>query len=119
MPDIKRTFSIAELMQDQNKSASDAHHIPQIHTQGRGEPVGRVRRDNRRLKSDTEKLIREFMQDQTEEVLLLDICDHLERRPSPIIREIVAGMVDSGELIRRVDYGAGPTLPRYLYSVAR
>jgi hypothetical protein len=119
MPDIKRTFSMEDLMPETVRSASDAHRKGKKRPVGTGEAVGQVRRDNRRLKNETEELIREYMQSQTDDVLLLDICDALKRRPSPIIRDIVTAMVDSGELQRSIDYGAGPTLPRYLYRMSR
>jgi len=119
MPEKKFTFSRDDLMAVEMESASDARLKTKNDGSTRGGMAGQVRRDNRRLKNETEQLIREYMQGQTDDVLLLDICDALNRRPSPIIRDIVAAMVESGELERSEDNGAGPTLKRYLYRMSR
>lgn len=113
------TFNIMDLMKSVPGSASDAHLNPQNAGRATGEAVGQVRRERRRSKDESEKLIREFLWNQSEDVVFLDICDHLNRRPSPILRQIVEGMVERGELIVSQDFGAGPLIARNLYRVKR
>lgn len=100
-------------------SASNARLNPQNAKQAVGEAVGQVRRDRRRTKEQSETLIREFLFAQKEAVVFLDICDHLGRRPSPILRQIVEQMVERGELTVEQDFGAGPLIARNLYRVNR
>lgn len=100
-------------------SASDARLKGEKLQQGRGETVGQVRRDNRRTKEQSEKLIREFLVGQDETVVFLDICDYLNRRPSPILRQIVEEMAARGEVEITQDFGAGPLIARNLYRMVR
>lgn len=113
------SFSIDDLRKSVFGSASDAHQIVKNPRPVRGEVVGELRREKRRLRSESEQLIRDFLAGQKNAVLFLDICDHLQRRPSPLLRQIVSDMVTSGELIQEVDYGAGPLIARHLYRVNR
>lgn len=100
-------------------SASDARLNDKNPKQGTGEAVGQVRRDRRRTKEQSEILIREFLWAQHEPVVFLDICDYLQRRPSPILRQIVNDLVASGEVEETTDFGAGPLIARHLYQVKR
>jgi len=113
------SFSMNDLMNSVVGRASDAHQKPQKLQEVRGEVVGQVRRDRRRTKEQSETLIREFLLSQSENVVFLDICDHLERRPSPALRRILEEMVASGEVIMEQDFGAGPLIARNLYRVNR
>jgi len=113
------SFTVKELEESLYGRASDAHQITKNQRPVRGEVVGELRREKRRLRSESEQLIREFMLAQKKPVLFLDICDHLQRRPSPLLRQIVSDMVASEELILEEDYGAGPLIPRHLYRVNR
>ena len=114
------TFSMDELKQSFGlSSASDARQKAKSSPVETGEAVGQVRRDRRRTKDDSERLIREFLWAQDDWVLFLDICDALNRRPNRLLRQIVNDMVASGELLQEVDHGAGPLIPRHLYRVNR
>lgn len=100
-------------------SASNARLNPQNAKQAVGEAVGQVRKERRRTKDESERLIKEFLLGQTDSVVFLDICDHLNRRPSPILRQILEEMVGRGEVIVTQDFGAGPLIARNLYRVNR
>lgn len=113
------SFSISDLMGPVQSSASNARLKAENPIEVRGEAVGQVRRDRRRTKEQSEVLIREFLWAQTEAVVFLDICDYLQRRPSPILRQIVEELVKSGEVIQEQDFGAGPLIARNLYRVNR
>lgn len=113
------TFNRDEINEWFLGSASNARLNPQNAGGGTREAVGQVRKERRRTKDESEKLIREFLWTQTDAVLFLDICDHLNRRPSPILRRIVEGMVERGELLVEQDFGAGPLIARNLYRVNR
>lgn len=119
MPSFKMTdFSDDEIRQAYG-GASNARQMVDNRPYMKREVVGQVRREKKRLKGESEILIREFMSQQTEGVLFLDICDHLNRRPSPILRQIVNDMVLSGELVREEDFGAGPLIARHIYKFVR
>jgi hypothetical protein len=77
--------------------------------------VGRRKKDKRRKAEDTAKLIKKFLIKQGTWVTLLTICEHLERDPGPHLRRILDTMIDAGEVERVQDFGAGPSIPRYLY----
>jgi hypothetical protein len=119
MPDIKRTFTMKDLIDGPLRGASNTPLKAGKQPVGIREAVGQVRRDRRRTKEQSEKLIREFLYSQTEPVVFLDIMDHLERRESPILRRIIEEMVASGEVEQTQDFGAGPLIPRYLYQAKR
>lgn len=107
------TFSMQDLMDQEPGGAFNARSTRLFGNQG-GEPA--VGRRRRRLATDTAALIRKFMAEQTEPVLLLDICDYLERRPGPHLRRILREMVQDGELIQTEDFGAGPLVPRHWFT---
>lgn len=113
------SFSMEELTQQIFGRASDARHNPKNAGRATGEAVGQVRRERRRTKDQSEKLIREFLLAQTEAVVLLDICDHLNRRPSPALRTILEEMQARGEVVIEQDFGAGPVIARNLYRAVR
>lgn len=113
------TFSISDLIDSDQSSASDAHLNAKNLIAVSWQAVGQVRRDRRRTKEQSEKLIKEFLWAQTGAVVFLDICDYLERRPSPILRQIVEEMAARGEVIIEQDFGAGPLIARNLYRVNR
>jgi len=113
------TISRDEINEYLEGRASNALFKPQNAGRATGEAVGQVRKDRRRSKEQSETLIKEFLMAQSEDVVFLDICDHLNRRPSPILRLILEEMVGRGEVILTQDFGAGPLIARHLYRVKR
>lgn len=96
-----------------------AFNALEITSEKREETKRVVGRRGKRSVQETETLIREFVASSKEPVTLLQICDHLDRSVAPHYRAILARMVDAGEVRMTMDYGAGPSIPRYLYQRAR
>lgn len=80
--------------------------------------MSRGGRRDRRTIPETKMLIKEFMSRQRKPCLLLDICDALDRKPSPHFRGIVSEMVRDGELVMQQDTPPNSQLPRYWYSLS-
>lgn len=107
------SFKIEELRHAVFGSALNAQEM----TPKTGGEVSRmVGRRGKRSVQETETLIREFIASSNEPVTLLQICDHLDRSVAPHYRAILARLVNAGEVKMTMDYGAGPSIPRYLYS---
>lgn len=81
--------------------------------------VGRRKKDRRRTADETEKLIKKYLNKQGGWVTLLSICEVLDRDPGPHLRRILDTMIQAGEVLRKTDYGAGPSIPRYLYKAVK
>lgn len=109
------SFSRDDLETSIRGSALNAHSTHSFLNSEEVTRVGRRKKDRRRKAEDTEKLIKKFLVKQGVWTTLLDICNHLERSPGPHIRRIIDGMIEAGELERVQDFGAGPSIPRYLY----
>lgn len=109
------TFNRDEL----EKSVPDgAFNVRSTHSVLQGEEIARVgrrKKDRRRTADETTKLIKKFLVKQGIWVTLLTICEHLERDPGPHLRRILDTMIEAGEVERVQDFGAGPSIPRYLY----
>jgi len=107
------SFKIEELRTAVYGSALNAQEMT---SEKREETKRVVGRRGKRSVQETETLIREFITGADKPVTLLEICDHLERSVAPHYRAILARLVDAGEIRMSMDYGAGPSIPRYLYS---
>lgn len=90
---------------------TDVRRLP-ISEQGGEHMVGRV---GKRSPEESVRLIKEFIYRSKKPVTFLQICQHLERKPSAHFRAMLDKMVNDGEVIKSADYGAGPSIPRYLY----
>lgn len=108
-------FSREDLERSVDPSALNAHSTHSILKPEEVARVGRRKKDRRRTAEETAKLIKKFLIKQREWVTLLSICEHLDRDPGPHLRRILDTMIAAGEIEREMDYGAGPSIPRYLY----
>lgn len=79
--------------------------------------MSRGGRKDRRTVPQTKALIKEFIRQQDRPVLILEICDFLDRKPTPHFRAILREMVASGDLFQEQDTAPGSVLPRYWFSV--
>lgn len=94
---------------------SDVRHLQNL----KQETETMAGRKGKRTPEESERLIREYIYQAKKPVTFLQICQYLDRKPSPHFRAMVDAMVDTGELKKTSDYGAGPSIPRHLYSVNR
>lgn len=113
------SFNRDELRGDALRRALEAEATHPKKQGGQGQSVGWEPRDKRRSAEETEKLIKSFLKSQKKPVPLMDICNHLERRPGPHLRRIMDMLIARGEVDQSEDYGAGPSIPRHLYRMAR
>jgi len=113
------SFSRDDLERSVGLGALNAHSTHSILNGEEVTRVGRRKKDRRRSADETEKLIKKYLVKQGKWVLLLDICDHLDRAPGPHIRRILDTLIAAGEVERVQDYGAGPSIPRFLYRAVK
>lgn len=112
-------FDRDALRGDALRSALDAHSTHSILTSEEVTRVGRRKKDRRRTADETSKLIKKHLTKQGGWTTLLSICEALDRDPGPHLRRILDTMIQDGEVLRKTDYGAGPSIPRYLYKAVR
>lgn len=117
MPTIRRD----ELEQSVYGSTTNVQRSHLEKQRGDAQTVGEVQRmpgrRDRRTADQNMALIKTFISEAGRPVLLLEICDHLGRKPSPHLRSILTALVASGEVVQTQDFGAGPVVPRFWYSL--
>lgn len=108
------TFSMGELVKSvfgDNNVAQQSHEIYQ------GGQMSKGGRRDRRSIPETKTLIKKYIHEQGGPCLILDICGHLDRKPSPHFRGILAEMVRDGELLQAAENAPGARLPRFWYAL--
>ena len=117
MPSFRRE----ELEQSVYGSATNVQRSHLGNQRGDAQTVGEAQRmpgrRDRRTAEQNMALIKTFIAEAGRPVLLLEICDHLGRKPSPHLRSILTTLVATGEVVQTQDYGAGPVVPRFWYSL--
>lgn len=79
--------------------------------------MSRGGRKDRRTVPQTKALIKEFIRHRGKPVLILEICEFLDRKPTPHFRGILREMVAAGDLTQEQDTAPGSILPRYWFSI--
>jgi len=79
--------------------------------------MSRGGRRDRRTIDQTKALIKEFIRAQKRPCLILEICEYLDRKPTPHFRGILSEMVRVGDLVQDHDVGPGAVMPRFWYSL--
>lgn len=108
------TYSMEELMRQQFGDGNVTLPLRQNQTVGGNAMVGRR---VKRSVVETKELIKSFILKQGRPCLILEICDHLERKATPHLRGILSEMVRAGELVQDQDIAAGAVMPRFWYSL--
>lgn len=67
--------------------------------------------------AETKALIKKCIEEAERPCSIAEICAYLERGATPHIRNILKGLVDSGELIETADLARSRTMVRYWYSL--
>ena len=109
------TITRDEIDQMFGRRTSDVRDLPILKQEGQT-MAGRV---GKRSQQESERLIREYIYQAKKPVTFTQICEYLDRRPAGHLRAMVDAMVASGEVKKEHDYEAGPSIPRFLYSVNR
>jgi len=110
------SFKIEDLMNSVYGRTTNVRDLPQ--NQG-GEAKAMAGRKGKRPLQETETLILTFIAGSKTPVTLMQICEHLERKPAPHYRAILRDLEARGKIIKTEDYEAGPSIPRFLYSINR
>lgn len=110
------TLNMNELMDSDFGRALNARQLAQKEQEGMKPMAGRR---GKRSIGDSRTLILNFIAGAKEPVTFLEICDHLERKPSPHFRAILRELMAAGQVDQLHDFGAGPLLPRFLYTLAK
>lgn len=110
------SFKIEELEQSVLGSAPNTRLKGKNGHQTGEKAVGQMRQERRRTPEESERLIRDFIYKQKKPALFLDICDHLERKPSAMLRALVNDMVARGVLIKTDHPSIAGNIPTYKYS---
>jgi len=113
------SFSMQDLAQSVLGRASVAEPSHLQNREGEEIAVGRGKKQQRRSSEATKKLIKEFMAGADRPVTMLEICEMLKREPAPHFRAFMREMEQAGEVQKTEDYGAGPSIPRFLYTLKR
>lgn len=106
------SFSMEELKKSVHGNAFNAQEMPFKKAEGAITMVGRR---GKRSMSESETLIKNFILGSSEPVTMLQICDHIGRKPAPHFRAIVDNLVNTGQVARAQDHSVGGNLPRYWY----
>lgn len=110
------TLSIADLMNSPEGRALNARELA---LKKQEEVKAVAGRRGKRSPQESEALILKFIAGAKKPVTFLEICDHLERKPAPHFRAILDRLVATGLLKKSEDYGAGPLIPRFFYSLRK
>jgi hypothetical protein len=113
------SISMQELVRSVMGSASVAQPSHLENREGSETTVGRRRKQQRRSSETTKTLIKEFMARENRAVTMLEICTMLNREPAPHFRAFMREMEQSGEIEKSEDNAAGPSIPRFLYTLKR
>lgn len=106
------SFKIEDLETSVHGRALNARELPLKKAEGTRAMVGR--RDKRPL-AESEMLIKSFILESSEPVTMLQICDHIGRKPSPQFRAVVDNLVKTGQVARASDQSMAGNLPRFWY----
>jgi hypothetical protein len=106
------TFKIEDLMDSEIGRAFNARELAAKNQEGTKRMVGR--RDKRPL-AESEVLIKTFILGAEEPVTMLQICDHIGRKPSPQFRAVVDRLVATGQVAKAADQSMSGNLPRFWY----
>lgn len=110
------TLTMQELMQSQFGRALNAQEMASKNQEGVKPMAGR--RGKRSLQ-ESEALIIKFVAGAKKPVTFLEICDSLERKPAPHFRAIIDRLVEAKLFKKDEDFGAGPLIPRFKYSLRK
>lgn len=110
------SFRIEDLMKSVYGSTLDVRHLDEKSKQEAGQMAGRK---GKRPIEESKTLILNFITAAEKPVTLLEICDHLGRKPAPHYRAILNELVASKIVKKEHDFEAGPSIPRFLYSLNR
>lgn len=113
MPVKNTTITRDEIDAMFNRRTSDVRDLPILKQEGQT----MAGREGKRSQAESERLIREYIYQAKKPVTFTQICGYLDRRPAEHLRKMVDAMVKSGEVKREHDFEAGPSIPRFLYSV--
>lgn len=108
------SFTIEQLMQEAGHNVTVAMTSQSNIQQNRKTKVGQVRG---RSVDETKALIKKCIEETGRPVTIAEICIYLERSATPHIRNILKGMVETGELIETADLARSRTMVRYWYSL--
>ena len=106
------SFSMEELQKSVHGHAFNARELAPKEQEGTRRMAGRR---GKRPTAETETLIKNFILGSAEPVTMLQILDHIERKPAPHFRAIVDELVRSGQVARAQDHSVGGNLPRFWY----
>lgn len=94
--------------------------IQSLHAKNSGEridPVGRLQYRGYRERSETETLIKSVLEEAGKPMKFREVARRIDRSPNPFLRQILADMVATGEIILTQDIAPNERMPRYWYSV--
>lgn len=111
------TFSIQDLLL--GRKSDDTVSQPLDHKIQRREkrPVGERPYQEHRPRQETEELIKSLLEKAGKPLTISPIARGLGRSVSPHLRRIIAGMVETGDLIETADTVPNGAMVRYWYSL--
>lgn len=106
------SFKIEDLEKSVHGHALNARELTLKKAEETKRMVGR--RDKRPM-SESVVLIKEFILAAENPVTMIEIYDHINRKPAPHFRAIVDELVRTGQVARAEDTSIGGNLPKYWY----
>ena len=106
------SFKIEDLETSVHGRALNAREMPLKKAEGFKSMAGR--RDKRPL-AESGRLIKRFILEADRPVTMIQICDHIGRKPSPQYRAVVDNLVNMGQVAKAADTSLAGNLPKYWY----
>ena len=82
-------------------------------------PVGRLKYRGYRERSETEELIKSVLKEAKKPVKFRDVARGIDRSPNPFLRQILAEMVEAGQIVQTQDIAPNDVMPRYWYALPK
>lgn len=111
------SFRMDDLLKQFGGSTTVPQQSGHENREGRKRAVGERPFQEHRSRQDTEELIKKFLAEQGKPVTINPISRAINRTVSPGLRRILAGMVESGQIIETTDTVPNGFMVRYWYSL--
>jgi len=108
------TFSISDLMKSMGMNATVQSTSHSEKPEGRKTTVGHIRG---RSIPETKELIKQAIVAAGRPISVKEVCEALERKQTPHMRNILHQMGDSGELLESIDMAQSKMMTRFWYSL--
>ena len=111
------TFSIKDLLLGQKNDETVAERLDDKIRRREKTSVGEKPYQEHRSRQETEELIKNYLAQQGKPMTVSPIARAIGRAVSPHFRRVLAGMVQTGQIVETVDTVPNGAMARYWYSL--